>query len=389
MAIQLLVTDENLSVQGDPLTGWTSLEATTRYNEPASGSVDLPAHPWVMELLQPGNRIVVVRDEQIWTAGPMEVPQDFSWGFDNSGDAPPGTVRVNFSDDLARIAGYITWPDPDEAWSNQPKSQQRTLLTQTVDEMITTIVDENCGPGARAARRIPALVVEAPTGIGIPFKAQTRFEPLLDFCRRVVATGAPRAGVRTVQVGNEIRFGCYVPANKMGTARFSAGLGNLRAASFKSEAPTATTALVAGTEEDASPRTYREQVNLSAEDDWWRVEKYVDGGALDDTDGELTSAGNEALEEGAPKTELTTVMVDTEDLRAGRDYSLGDRVAVTLPMGLEINEIVRAITLQATPAGGEVVTTLIGTTEATLDLRTVRDIRDLIRKVGRLERKGR
>lgn len=77
--------------------------------------------------------------------------------------------------------------------------------------------------------------------------------------------------------------------------------------------------------------------------------------------------------------------VDTEDLQAGRDYTLGDRVAVALPHGLQVTDVVRSIHLQATADGGEQVASVIGSQAATTDPQTVRLIRTLSRRLGRLE----
>src|SRR5690606_40681733 len=43
MTVTLLVTDQDLNIVGDPLDGWTNLDCTKRFNEPGSGTVDLPA----------------------------------------------------------------------------------------------------------------------------------------------------------------------------------------------------------------------------------------------------------------------------------------------------------------------------------------------------------
>ncbi|MEU3255961.1 hypothetical protein [Streptomyces sp. NPDC006997] len=384
MAIQLLVTDEDLAVLGDPLSGWTNLDVTIRFNEPASGFVDLPARADVIEQLQPGHRLVVIRDKAIWCAGPLEIPQDFAWGIGENGEAPPGRVRVNFTDDLGRIAGYITWPDPAAAWTAQPAHTYRLFHSTNTETTVRTVVDETCGPGALAARQIPHLVLDPAAGIGATWSAKTRFEPVLAFCRRVSVWGG--MGFRTRQVGDEIRFGCYQPADLTATARFSAGLGNLRALTYKLSAPTGTHALVAGTETEGSPtRTFVERANAAAAADWWRVEKYIDGGADTDADGELTADGDAALAEDGPTVELATVTVDTEDLRAGVHYGLGDRVTVALPTGLEIAEVVRSIHLQATPTTGEYVTSLIGSAEATSDPQVLKQLHALSRRLGRLE----
>ncbi|WP_304455866.1 siphovirus ReqiPepy6 Gp37-like family protein [Nocardiopsis sp. YSL2] len=383
MAIQLLITDEDLVVQGDPIDGWTNLDSTLRFNEPASGSVELPAHPEVMAQLQPGNRIVVIRDQAFWCAGPLEIPQDYAWSVGDSSEPDPGKVSVSFSDDLARIAGYITWPDPALAWGSQPTTDSRQILNTNAETIIRTLVDENCGPGALAARQIPHLVLDTLAGVGTDTSVNTRFEGLLAACRRAAVNGGA-IGFRTRQDGTQIVFGVYQPADLTGTARFSRGLGNLRSVQFKQSAPSVTHALVAGGEDAA--RTYTEVADTTAADSWWRVEKFVDQSSIaDDTNGELTNAGNEELAGGSAPVELATVTVDTEDLKAGHDFFLGDRVTVELPTGLEVTDVVRSIHLQATPNGGEYVSSLIGSAEATSDPQTVRLIRDLGRRLGRLE----
>lgn len=383
MTIHLLITDENLVIQGDPLAGWTNLDASLRFNEPASGTVDLVAHPEVMAQLQPGNRLVVIRDGEVWSAGPLEIPQDYTWGIGESSEPDPGRVSVSFSDDLAPIAGYITWPTPGSAWTAQPATASRSIPATGAEAIIRTLVDENCGPGALADRQIPNLVLDTVAGVGTTTSVTTRFEALLDTCRRVAVDGG-RIGFRTRQVGSQILFGCYAPADLTGTARFSKGLGNLRSVQFKLSAPTATHALIAGSEE-VTPRAFVEVADTGAAAAWWRVERYIDGSADDDSTGELTQAGTEELAGGAEPVELATVTVDTADLRAGRDYGLGDRVTIELPTGLEVVDVVRSMHLQASPGSGEHVTSLIGSPESTSDPRIVRIVRELGRRLGRLE----
>jgi hypothetical protein len=385
MAIELLITDEDLEIQGDPLTGWTSLDCTLRFNEPASGGVDLPAHPEVMAQLQPGNRITVIRDGQIWMAGPLEIPQDYSWGIGESAEPDPGKVTCSFSDDLARIAGYLTWADPAATWANQPDTASRTINATNAETIIRTLVNENCGPGAQTARQIPNLVLDTLASVGTTTSVKTRFEALLDTCRRVAVDGG-RLGFRTHQDGAQVKFGCYAPQDLTATARFSKGLGNLRSLQYKISAPTVTHALVSGSEVDApADRKFVEVSSPTAAATWWRVEKLVDGNAADNTNGELTQAGNEEIAGGAAPVELATVTVDTEDLRAGRDFGLGDKVTIELPGGGYVEDVVRSIHLQASPNGGEHVASLVGSPEATSDPRMVRLIRELGRRLGRLE----
>ncbi|MGW3166987.1 siphovirus ReqiPepy6 Gp37-like family protein [Streptomyces sp. NPDC001142] len=388
MTIQLLVTDRNLTVMGDPLGGWTRLSCDLNYNQPASGSVTLPARPEYMQLLQPGHRLVVIRDGQVWCAGPMEQPQSYTWDLaQNAG----GTVTVTFSDDLARVAGYLTYPEPTKGFAAQDTvmDRARTFTNLNAETIIRYLVNENCGPGALAARRIERLVLDDVAGVGGNRSLSTRFEPLLDACRTAAAIDG--LGFRTRQVGTEVRFGVYRPVDRTATARFSKGLGNLRSVSFTMAAPLATSELVQGggdpddTATSPNVRVYVE-VASGAAADWYRVERLVDRtGTLSDVGGELTQAGTLALGDDNPQASLATVTVDTEDLRAGRDYGLGDRVTVVLPTGLEVADIVQTIRLEATPDEGELVTSVIGDSDKTTTTATVRTVRDLARRLGRLE----
>jgi hypothetical protein len=194
-------------------------------------------------------------------------------------------------------------------------------------------------------------------------------------------------GFRVRQSDTSQLFEVYAPLDRTGTARFSEGLGNLRSVAFRRAAPTLTHAVVAGSG-DLDERIAVEVANSSAASEWWRVEAWLDeSGIPDDLDGELTQAGQGALEEGSQLAELVTETVDTDDLQAGRDFQLGDRVTVVLPTGLEITDVVRAIHLKATPGDGEYVTSTIGSPEATTDTPMVRRVRRLGQRLGRTERR--
>ncbi|MFJ8140660.1 siphovirus ReqiPepy6 Gp37-like family protein [Streptomyces sp. NPDC096013] len=390
MTIKLLVTDRNLNFLGDPLDGWTKITCDLNFNQPAAGSLTIPARPEYVQLLQPGRRLVVIRDDEIWCAGPLEEPQNFTW--DLTTNAGYGMLTANFTDDLARVAGYVTYPQPDHAFTAQLTAVDftRDLNTTNAEVIIRTLVNENCGPSALTARRIERLVLDDLAGVGGTRTISTRFEPLLDACRTAAATDG--LGFRTRQVGNEIRFGVYAPADRRKTARFSAGLGNLRSVAFTLAAPLATSELVLGgndPDEAATPPNTRVYVEVDAIDataDWYRIEKLIDmTGTEDDSKGQLTQAAVFAQGDDGPQASLATVTVDTADLRAGRDYGLGDKVTVVLPTGLEVADLVQTIRLEATPDGGEVVTSVIGNSDKTTSSAMVRLVRNLERRLGRLE----
>ncbi|MFE2046885.1 siphovirus ReqiPepy6 Gp37-like family protein, partial [Streptomyces sp. NPDC059477] len=360
------------------------------FNAPASGEITVPAYPDVMQLLQPGNRLVVIRDDAIWCAGPLEEPQNYVW--DLGTNAGVGTVTLRFTDDLGRIAGYLTYPEPDETFEDQTTTSnvERVFTDVGSESVIRTLVNENCGPAALAARRIERLVLDTAAGAGTDITFQTRFEPLLDACRTLAAAGTG-LGFRTRQVGSQIRFGVYAPTDRTGTARFSAGLGNLRSVSFTLGAPTATSELVQGGDDpaqEATPPNEREFVEVTDSEavaQWYRVEKLLEKSGTSSGGGALILAGVAALNEDGPQVGLSTVTVDTEDLKAGRDYGLGDRVTVVLPTGLEVADLVQTIRLEATPDDGEVVTTVVGTSDKETTPASARTMRDILRRLRERE----
>jgi hypothetical protein len=392
--ISLLVTNKNLVQQGDPLDGWIDLQSTVNWNAPASGQVTLPAYPEVMDVLQPGNRLVVIRDGSVWSAGPLEVPQDYSWGVGGDTSEPdPGKVTVNFTDDLARVAGYLTYPDPTLAFASQVTTADnvRSITATNAETIMRTLVNENCGPGALAARRIEQLVLGAVAGVGSNTSISTRFEALGDVLRTVASGDGLGFRTRQDMAAGQILFEVFAPTDRTATARFSAGLGNLRSVAYKLSAPTGTDQLVQGG--DTGARAYVE-VSSGTAADWWRVEKLIDqSGTANDANGELTQAGNLAFGNDGPQVSLATVTVDVPDLPgepgsgmiAGRDFFLGDKSTVVLPTGLEVADLVRSMTLAATPTGGELVTSVIGSSDATTNSATVKVIRELARRLGRLE----
>lgn len=387
--ITLLVTDRNLNVVGDPISGWTNLDITPKFREPASGSFAVPASNTLREQLSGTEadglrRVVVIRDGSIFCAGPIEVPGAEEWSVDgeNSG---PGTMTVQFTDDFARVAARDTYPNPAVASTAQTSTAQWTS-TAAAGDIIRSLVDLNAGPGALAARRIPNLVLGAGAGIGPTIKFSTRFLPLGDELRSAAIQGGG-LGFRTQQVGTNIEFQVYQPVDRSGTVRFSKGLGNLRAYAYEPTLPTATVAIVGGQGVGES-RLVVERTNTAAVTRYERMETFVDQRQSEDTAAdttELNQAGDEALATGAETARLSAVTIDTPDQRFGVHYQLGDRVSIELGSGAVVTDVVRAVHLQMTPEAGEVVTALIGSQDASSDPLWVKFMRDLARRLDRLE----
>lgn len=389
--ITLLTTDRDLTVVGDPIAHWTSIEAVQRFNQPGSGQftaaasrplLDLltniaPVGQWLPDQIVPGHRIMMIRDGEIWSAGPIE-----QWTYEEDDDAASGgIVTVTWADDMAWLGARVTYPDP-AADAESQTEDARWEATGNAEDLIRTLINLNAGPGALEPRQVPQLTLGADNGAGGTVTWGTRFQPLLDELRGIALAGG-NLGLRTSQDGAQIKAEVYDPPDMTGAVRFSRGLGNLRSTRLTVTAPTVTAALVAGQGEGVA-RTIHERLNPDGIGDWGRFEQFIDQRQTDDPT-ELVQAGDGALTEGGESARLETVTLDTADQKFGRDYPLGAIVSVEVWPGREVADIVREARLTASPEDGTTVTVTVGSGEDVTDPAWVRRLRDLDRRMTRLE----
>jgi hypothetical protein len=387
MRYTLLVTDRHLRVVGDPIVCWTSIDTTLRFNEPGSGQAVMPGHPWIREQMQTGNRIVVIRGPapeldypgEVLLAGPIE--ERLFERSDDGENAGAGKLTITYADDLAWIAGRVTYPNP----QRMPHEQDRDTweFTGRAEHGLHQLINSNAGPTALPQRRVPSLVIGPPTGVGGDISVTSRLEPVTDVARRIAATGGG-LGFRTRQIGQQIVFEVYQPADKSKQVRFSFELGNLRYAGYTLKAPTVSAAIVGG-QGTGADRHLIERTNPAASTAWGRVETLVSRPGNDPA-GELQAAGDEALADGGENARLATTTMDTPQQRYGIHYGLGTRVSVEVWPGEALTDRVQTVHLQAFATAGEVVTATVGSQAASADPDWIRRLRAIDHRVGRLER---
>lgn len=381
----ILITDRNLTVLGNPITTWTSLDMTLRFNEPGSGLFQAPATPAIRAQLAPGARVVVIRYQaqasgQYVFCGPVEnVLYERSDDGENAGD---GQVTVNFSDDLAEIVARCTYPDP--ALTPEAQTTDSWDFTGNAEVALRSLVNLNAGPGALSARRMPGLALGSLASVGssVTVSAQ-RMEPLGDVLRRT-ATGGGGLGFRTRQSGSQILFEVYQPADKSATVRFAFSLGSAKYIGYEQQAPKSTVVIVGG-QGEGSDRFVAERVSTAGVAAWGRREVLLSrpgSAAL----AELQADADARLADDAETARLQTAVADTPTQRFGVHYGLGDKVAIESWPGEQIIDIVRGVHIQAWPTAGEVLQPMIGSQAASTDPMWIDRLRYIESKVGRLER---
>ncbi len=375
----VLVTDRNLDVVGDPITCWTSIDVTLRFNEPGSGILVCPAHDWVWAQLVDGNRIVVIRNGQILIAGPWE--ERLLERSDDDANSGAGVVTVHFADDLASLAARNLYPDPLLAPSGQTLDFWE--FTGNAEGALRTIANDSGGPGALADRQIPKLALGAQNIIGSTVTIKAQRQAQWGGIARQIADIGGGLGFRIRQQDRTLLFEVYQPEDKSAAVRFSFGLGNLRYVSFERKAPTATAVTVGG-QGEAADRAMIERVNVAEQAVWGRFEKHVARGGSSPLQ-ELQDDGDLALAEGAATNRMTANVSDSPDQQFGTHYKVGDIVSIEAAGGEQIADVVRTVHLQIYATSGEYVAATVGNQSATADPVWLRKVREIDARLGRIE----
>ncbi|TDC02275.1 hypothetical protein E1091_01105 [Micromonospora fluostatini] len=382
--IQVLVTDAECNLLGDPVNRWSTVDCTLRHNAVGSGHVTMPAWPEFRELVDAGRRMVVVRNGEVFIAGPIE--QTLVEQSDDGENSGVGKLTVDFADDLVHVGNRITYADP--ALTPEAQTTDEWVFSGNAEQALRQLVHLNVGAGARLERRAPRLVLGAVTGVGSTVSVRTGLEPLLEVLRSTALAGGD-LGFRTRYdiTARQIYFEVFAPRDLSDSVRFGFGLNNLRYLSYGREAPTATTTLVGGQGEPGADRALITRTNTTAETAWGRVEVHVARSGQDPVE-DLQAAGDEALAEGGETARLQTSAFDSPDQRFPDHYRLGDRVSVQVGPGEAVTDLVRVVHLQAWDTAGELVSATVGTQEATTNSAWVRQLRGVDRRLSRLERRS-
>lgn len=379
MSMIVTVTGSNLKPVTDPIVDWSDIDLLLKFNEVGAGSFTAPASPRLLDACStPGNRVAVHRNGQVAMSGPIEKPGVFRWSASNVDGV--GVVTVAFADNNVCLAERISYPNP--ALAATAQDIDFWIRTGVNAEVVAReLVNLNAGVGALAPRRVPLLDLGAVAGVGGPVNVTTRFESLTEVLRYVCSAGGG-LGFRVREQGGALRFEVYAPVDRSKSIVFSRALGNLSSLETNPEAPVATVAIVGGTGEGASRIVVERAAGTAAT--WGRKEIFVNQSGVADGIG-LAQYGDEALLDKGEKVGLTANPIDGPNARYG-DYNLGDRVGVVLANGVLITDVIRAVQIKGSPTGGETITPVIGTTDSTTDAGMVGVVRDMLRRLGRLER---
>ncbi|MET8185733.1 siphovirus ReqiPepy6 Gp37-like family protein [Streptomyces sp. NPDC005246] len=340
------------------VSDYTSLTIVPRFNAVGGYVLNISADSPKATLLVPGNGLVIRRGSTVLMSGPIREP---NWASDEG----RGTLTVNGVDDMAVLAGATCWPNPTAAPGSQTSSVYK-ISGVVAETAMQSLVNLNIGPGAQAARKVANLTLAA-DGLQGPSmtKQVNQFDNLLATLQDLAKTAL--LGFRVVQVGSNLQFQVYEPANLSASAKFSFSLGNLTDASYSVTAPTCTKAVVVagGTSSARAVKAYT-RADPAFPGPW--IEQFVDltsvDGASTDLTAQMDQAADEALTSGAAQGNLTMTPIDTPLLQFGRDYTVGDKVSCQVRDGF-FADVVREVSITFDAQGGYVAKAVIGSSDST------------------------
>jgi hypothetical protein len=326
MGYKIYVRDANLNRVAE-VDDFNSLDLVLRFNSPSSWVLNLPTDSFAArELIKQRAGIIVVRDGQTILSG-MVTNRKRKW--EVLGDV----TTVSGVDDTVWLARRLAYPVP----SGPPyTTAEHDVRTDKAETVMRQYVDYNAGPNARSERRVPRLTLAVDQGRGKTVTGRARFDVLIDLLSSLALAGGD-LGFRIVQVGQNLEFQVYQPTDKTKTAIFSPLLGNLREFEYSSDDAEANYVIVGG-QGEGTARTFVERGDSTSITKYGRIESFLDRrDTTDDT--ELNQAIDEELAQKAEKMSLSISPIDTEQLKFGREYGLGDKVSVVITHPNEIIEM--------------------------------------------------
>lgn len=370
MTITVQVRDRTRRLLGE-VTDVRLFTAALRFARVSAWTLELDDSSLGADLLTEGDGIYVTRDDAVLLSGPIRVRQ-------RKLENGRRTLTVGGVDDTAYLETRLALPVP----GGPPyTTAQYDTITAAAQTAMIYYINRNLGAGAVLNRRLPGLTFATDLGLGTSVRGNARFHNLLEVVQGLALDGGD-LGFRLTQVGTDIEFQVYDPADLTATAVFSEELGNLAGFDYSVAEPTASYVYVGG-QGEGTARTIVEGGTAVAQD---RVEVFADRRDTNDNT-TLELARDSRLVEGQSLTALSLSTIDTDAVAFGVDYNLGDRVRVIVD-GTQIDDVLREVTLMWSAADDERLTPVVGTPGATNPLipALFADQRQIARRVAQLER---
>ncbi|MEU7104284.1 siphovirus ReqiPepy6 Gp37-like family protein [Streptomyces sp. NPDC046215] len=399
------VRDKDLNRVGE-IDTWIKLDLVIRYCQQGTWQLLVKDGTPQARLLQRGGGITVWQDGVNFPvfSGQIEFFQRY-WTTEQHTGA--GSVFFGGKCDNKLAYGRLAFPDPSKPVAQQYQARDTRGASGSAGEALWWELDHAIGPKALPDRQVPGVDTGTLPQVGAIVADSLRFDVLgtkfEEWCK------AKNVGYRFVHDPDrkQIVLKVFTPQDRSKTVRFSPELGNLKEYTWTLTAPRVTRVIVACQGEGAARYIYQ-KTDEASEAEWGvQVEQFIDRRDLplktdpasgkpvkakaDVTDADFEAAkkavidaADNALKEGARNGNFQIYPIDTNQLKFGRDYFVGDLVTVVAD-GAEYTDVVREVNISVEDGGRvSAVTPKIGEqgTGAPLNLyNIVAEMREKLRKL--------
>lgn len=301
-------------------------KAVLRFNNVGTWEITLPAGHVAGEILRlPGSGIIVTGPNGVILSGPT-----ISAVNSKTSDNPNGEWLISGVDDSIVLGERLAYPDPAVAdvTAQNFTHDSRPGIASTA---MYGYVEDNIGPSAPAARKIPNLTVATDTGIGSMVYPTARFDILGELLAGIASVDG--IGFEIRQIDGLLEFRVFQPVDRSATIRMDVANNTLTKTEYAYGSHALSRAIVAGQGEGLN-RQFIEVTStesVAAETLWGRrIESFIDQRNTDD-ENELIQAGVEKLADGGATVTSVDVTPSSDITMAyGKDWNLGDIVTVVV-----------------------------------------------------------
>lgn len=407
MVYRIEVRDKDLNRVGE-IDTWIQLDMVVQFCDQGSWNLLVKSGTPQAELLQQGGGVAIYQDgvQTPILTGQIETFQKYWTTVQHSSE---GSVFVGGKTDNKLAFQRLSFPDPTVPISQQYASiLDVRMVKDPVSKLIWDEVNKALGPGALTDREVFGVDVGTQPTFGATRSDSLRYdvigEKLNEWC------SDNKTGWRFIYNPNtkSIELRVYQPRDLSKKVRFSPELGNLREYIWTLSAPKVTRAIVA-CQGDGVDRYIYQKVDAAAEAEWgMQIEQFIDRRDLpimtnqmdgtpmkaktEVTDAEFTAAleamgqaADDVLKEGEKSGNFQIYPIDTEQVKFGRDYFVGDIVTVEVD-GVSYSDIVREVNISVDDGGNALtVSPKIGEQGSGEPLNLYQSVYDMRKKLRKLE----
>jgi microcystin-dependent protein len=295
------------------------------------------------------------------------------------------TIRASGEDDMAHLRA-LALPNP---LTSPPYTEEFNVVTAQASAVMLNLVNNNIGPAARVARRVPGLTLAGDPGIGSTITARARFQPLITLLSEIAIT--PLAGglgfsvLQSDVAANTLEFRVWAPQDRSAEAKFSVELGTAQDYEDTLTAPPANAPFLLLGDGLGADRSVLENASLGSIAEWGRRwETLIDRRDVKNV-GEGNQALAEAIAQAATSHKVTITPIDVPSLQYGTDWDLGDLVSFSSDRGTFI-DLVREVEVTLDPERNAIIKPMIGQQNSTGDDPLMTHVAAVTRRVTNLER---